>query len=63
MIRDLIPAKIRKAIYVLVAVASAVVSVPDFIPAPLVAKITAVVAFLSSVLAAGNTPSEPQLDA
>lgn len=60
----ILPAKVRKVIYIIVTVASAIVAVPDLVPAPIAAKIVAVVAALSSVLAALNvTPAdEPVLD-
>ncbi len=59
-LKNAIPAKYRQVVYAVVALASAVVAIPDLVPGPLAAKITAAIASLSSLLAAGNvSPEKP----
>lgn len=53
-LKNLIPARYRQVVYAVVALASAVVAVPGLVPGPIAVKLTALVATLSSLLAAGN---------
>lgn len=54
ILKDLIPAKYRQAVYAVVALVSAIVAIPDLIPGPWATKAAAAAATLSSLLAAGN---------
>lgn len=56
MLKDLLPPKVRQVVYAIVSLASAIAAVPDLVPGPIAVKITAAVAALSSLLAAGNVP-------
>lgn len=56
MIRDLLPPKVRRAVYVVLSTALALEAVWDLVPASLEGRLLQSLAALGFVLAATNTP-------
>ncbi len=58
MIRDLLPPKVRRAVYVVLSTALALEAVWDLVPASLEGRLLQSLAALGFVLAATNTKTE-----
>ena len=59
MIQDLLPAKVRRIIYILVGTVMGLEAILDLIPAGVESKVWGVLGVLGFGLAAGNTNTTP----